>query len=379
MHGFVLDGESKYGTKHLDLRLKVKEIVECVKQNSNAHIILGGPGFNYYGPDWLEYLGLDYGIRGEADFSFPQYLEALEAGSGIHNIPGSVFRSNGHFGKAPRELVSDLDATAMPAYQLFDLEKYYQNGISPAITTKRGCAFSCTYCPYASLEGKRYRLKSPQRVVAEIENIYNIKPPKMVSFCDNNFNVPNQHALAICQEITDRKLDIAWGSGTVKPIKMTAETLDVFKRSGCAYLSLSVESASERMLNNMQRGCKVSQIEESLENLSRSGIPFSVSLLVGAPGETPETIAETLEVVDAFDIPQGIWVTVGLCLWTPRQQMLEQARADGQLQEGDSLFEAVNYASPALSKEYMEELVETLQAKDNYDVQVNKLYATHQW
>jgi radical SAM superfamily enzyme YgiQ (UPF0313 family) len=263
----------------------------------------------------------------------------------------------------------------MPAYQLFDLENYYQKGISPAITTKRGCAFNCTYCPYASLEGKRYRLKSPQRVVDEIEHIYSIKAPKMVSFCDNNFNMPNRHALAICQEIIDRKLDIAWGTGTVKPLKLTQETLQIFKDSGCGYLSLSVESASQTMLKKMQRGCTVDHIKESLTNLSRTDIPFSVSLLFGAPGETPETIAETLEVIDAFDIPNGVWVTIGICLWTSRQQVLHDAQADGQLEEGASLFEVNNYVSPTLPKGYMEELVEKLQEKENYDVQVNKLDA----
>ena len=178
-----------------------------------------------------------------------------------------------------------------------------------------------------------------------------------------------------CQEIIDRKLDIAWGTGTVKPLKLTQETLQIFKDAGCGYLSLSVESASETMLKKMQRGCTVDHIKESLTNLSRTDIPFSVSLLFGAPGETPETIAETLEVIDAFDIPNGVWVTIGICLWTSHQQVLHDAQVDGQLEEGASLFEVNNYVSPTLSKGCMEELVKTLQEKENYAVQVNQLYA----
>jgi hypothetical protein len=375
VHGFILDKDAQYGTRHLDLRLRVKEIVDCIKKSSEAHIILGGPGFNYYGPDWLNYLDLEYGIRGEADLSFPMYLNQLETGGDIHNISGCVYRANGGIEKTPKEFVEDLDATALPAYQLFDLVRYYQEGISPAIVTKRGCAFNCTYCPYASLEGKRYRLKSPQRVVDEIEHIYNVNQPKMVSFCDNNFNVPNRHALAICQEIIDRNLDISWGTGTIKPLKVTDETLRIFKESGCGYLSLSVESASPTMLANMQRGCRVEHIQQALTSLSRAEIPFSVSLLFGAPGETPQTIKESLDVIDAFHIPGGVWVTIGICLWTPRQQVIEVARTDGQLIDDQSLFEATNYISPQLPKAYMEDLVKTLQGRENYDVQVNKLYA----
>jgi len=374
VHGFVLDEDSEFGTKHVDLRVIVNQIVNCVRRISDAQIVLGGPGFNYYGPDWLEYLNLDYGLRGEADISFPQYLEMLENGGAIHIVPGCVFRADDRFVKVPREFVDDLDATAFPAYQLFDLEKYYEMSISPAIVTKRGCAFNCTYCPYSSLEGKRYRLKSPQRVVDEIEHIYSIKPPKMVSFCDNNFNVPNQHAQAICQEIIDRKLDITWGTGTIKPLKVTNDVLDLFKESGCGYLSLSVESASTRMLKRMQRGCTVEHIKQALTSLSQSDIPFSVSLLFGSPGETPETIAETLAVLDSFHIPQGVWVTIGICLWTSRQKVLEDARAEGQLDDDKALFSGANYMSPDLPKDYLVELVKSLKTKKNYDVQVNKLY-----
>ena len=373
VHGFVLDEDAEFGTKHLDLRIRVKEIVDCVKRVSDAHIVLGGPGFNYYGPDWLEYLNLDYGIRGESEISIPMYLHKLDAGEDIHNVPGCVYRDGDQFVKVPRDFVENLDATPFPAYQLFDLDKYYEHDIAPAIVTKRGCVFHCTYCPYSSMEGKRYRLKSPQRVVDEIEHIYSINPPEMVSFCDNNFNVPDRHAREICQEIIDRKLNIRWGTGTIKPLRVTDEVCRLYKDSGCDYLNLSVESASPKMLKKMQRGCKVEQIEQALISLSRSGLNFEVSLLFGAPGETPETIAKTLDVVDNFDVPAGVWVTIGICLWTAHQQVLEDARADGQLEDDKILFNGANYLSPHLTNEYLNELVESLNARENYTVQFNKV------
>jgi radical SAM superfamily enzyme YgiQ (UPF0313 family) len=376
---FILDDSAEYGTKQFDLRVQVKEIVDCIRRVTDAKVVLGGPGFNYYGPAWLEYLNLDYGIRGEGEVSFPLYLDKLQQGEDIHNVPGCVYRMNGHFTTVPREFVGNLDATAFPAYELFDLDKYYEHGISPAIVTKRGCEFNCTYCPYSSLEGKSYRLKSPQRVVDEIEHIYRINHPKMVSFCDNNFNVPNSHAQAICQEIIDRKLDITWGTGTIKPLDVTAEVCRLFKDSGCGYLNLSVESASEKMLKQMQRGCTVEDIEQALTSLSRSEFPFGVSLMFGAPGETPETIAESLEVIDKYEVPQGIWVSIGITLWTAHQQVLQDARAEGQLRDDKQLFSGANYVSPELPKDYMVALLESLQAKDNYTVQVNKLYADHEW
>jgi len=377
VHGFVIDESGEFGTKHLDLRIRVKEIVDCIRRISDAHIVLGGPGFNYYAPDWLDYLNLDYGIRGEAELSFPQYLKRLEAGEDIQDVPGCVFRVDDRFVEVPRELVDNLDATAFPAYELFDLDRYYERGISPAIVTKRGCAFRCTYCPYSTLEGKRYRLKSPRRVGDEIEHICRVERPEMLMFCDNNFNVPNGHAKAICQEIIDRKLDVTWGTGTIKPLGVTDDVCRLFYDSGCGYLSLSVESASARMLKQMQRGCTVEDIKQALTSLSRSDIPFGVSLMFGAPGETPETISETLGLIDTFQVPEGVWVTIGICLWTSHQKVLEDARAHGQLDDDKELFSGATYMSPRLPKDYMLELVESLRVKENYTVQVNKLYADH--
>ena len=224
----------------------------------------------------------------------------------------------------------------------------------------------------------RTRLKSPKRVANEIEHIYRVEHPKMLIFCDNNFNVPSRHAEAICQEVIGRKLEVTWGTGTIKSHGVTDDVYRLFKKSGCGYLNLSVESASARMLKQMQRGCTVENIKQALTRLSRSDIPFSVSLMFGAPGESPETIAEKLGVIDSFHVPQGVWVTIGICLWTSRQEVLADAHADGQLDDDKALFSGANYVSPQLPKKYMMELIESLRMKENYTVQVNKLYADYE-
>jgi hypothetical protein len=99
--------------------------------------------------------------------------------------------------------------------------------------------------------------------------------------------------------------------------------------------------------------------------------------MFGAPGETPETISETLGVIDNFQVPHGVWVTIGICLWTDHQRVLEDARADGQPDDNRALFNGADYVSPQLPKDYVTELLEPLRMKENYTVQVNKLYADY--
>jgi radical SAM superfamily enzyme YgiQ (UPF0313 family) len=377
--GKIVDKSAEFYTKPFDARILVKQIVDVIKRVSAAHIVLGGPGFNYYGQNWLDYLDLDYGLRGEAEFSFPLYLKRLEEGGDIYNIPGCIYRKDGQFTKVPRELVVNLDNTALPACDLFDLDQYVDRNIAAGIFTKRGCAFRCTFCPYRSLEGCAYRLKSPKRVVDEIEYIHQTKQTTTFDFCDNSFNVPQKHAVAICEEIIDRHLSIQWSTGGLKPIGITNDLCRLFEDSGCSGLGLSAESASEKMLKNMGRGYRVEQVEQALSCLSKSDIPFGVSLMLGAPGETPETIAETFEVIDSYPSPSWLWVSIGLNLWTHHQPVLEDARRDGQLKDDDDLFDEINYISPELPQAYMIDLIDSLKERENCHFQVNKPYAEYTW
>jgi len=376
--GDELDPQAAFGTRHTDLRPRVREIVEIIRQVSKAVIVLGGPGFNYYAVDWLRYLDLDYGIRGEGEESFPLFLRRFEQGGDLGTIPGCVVRKDGHFSSTPPRPVEALDGTPLPAYELFGMERYAARGITPAVFAKRGCAFDCTYCPYSKIEGKRYRLKSPERIMAEIRHIQRQSPNQRVMFCENNFNVPKSHAEAICRALIAEGMGIRWGTGDLRPVGVTPEFCQLMSDSGCFYANLAIESASAGMLKRMKRGYTVGQVRESLEALSRSGIPFGASLMFGAPGETPETIAESLRVLGEYAIPNGVWVTIGIYLWTDLQDIVGELRGQGAIGDQD-LFSGQVYLSPALSRSYLEDLLIELKAKPGYQVQVNKPAGLFGW
>jgi radical SAM superfamily enzyme YgiQ (UPF0313 family) len=370
----IRDEESEFNTKYIDMRPRIKGIAETIKQNSEAVIVLGGSGFNYYAKDWLNYLNIDYGIRGEGENAFPLFLEKIEKSEDISGVPGCIYRTSDGLNTMSRDHIKYLDHTAFPAYDLFDINKYNEQNISYALYTKRGCAFRCTFCPHSSLEGTRYRIKSPQRVADEIEHVMKSANSEQINFCDNSFNCPKAHAEAICREIINRRIKVRWKSGAIKPIRITGDFCRLMKESGCDYVGLSIESASEKMLLNMNRGYKTADIREALDSLSDSDIPIGLSLLIGAPGETPETISETLNVVDSYPWIRSIWINIGLFLWTHHQKILDDARRDGQLKDDRQLFDGAYYISPELPKDYMISFIESLKTRNNFTVQVNKPY-----
>jgi hypothetical protein len=95
-------------------------------------------------------------------------------------------------------------------------------------------------------------------------------------------------------------------------------------------------------------------------------------LVIGAPGETPETVEETLAVLGDYRIPNGVWVTIGVYMWTDYQDIVAEARQNGILNKDKDLFSGAVYLSPDLPGPYLRELVNALRAKPGYLVQFNK-------
>ena len=94
--------------------------------------------------------------------------------------------------------------------------------------------------------------------------------------------------------------------------------------------------------------------------------------MLGAPGETPETITETLDVLDDYEIPNGVWVTIGVYLWTDYQDIVPEARRTGFLKDDSELFSGAVYLSPGLPRSYLEDLLPALRSRQGYSVQFNK-------
>jgi hypothetical protein len=120
------------------------------------------------------------------------------------------------------------------------------------------------------------------------------------------------------------------------------------------------------------------QVDQSLSLPADAGIPYNGSLLLGAPGETPETIRETLNVIDRYPVP-GLSVTIGINLWTHHQPLVAELQKTGELPETVNLFDEAHYISPELPEGFMRKLIEDLNARNNCSVFVFKPYAGYTW
>ena len=335
-----------------------KEIVDGCKKLSNAPIVMGGPGFSMMPVEIMKVLDTPYGVVGEGERAFVNLLDGIGKGSRDLKIDGVFYKEGDKIIKNKlRNMTSEeLDRVPLPARDLLDNKRYLNDGGMGNIQTKRGCDRKCIYCTYHVIEGRRLRFRSPEKVVDEIEILINRYGIDYLHFSDSTFNIPNEHAIAICREMIKRKVKIKW-TPYMSPYSPSEELLTLVKKTGCDGIVFGADSVSEKMLESLKKEFTVAEIYKSAELCSKLDIPFSLNLLFGGPGETKETVMETLDNLDRIK-PIAVGAMIGLRSY-PKTRLSKIALNEGFYGKGEkNLLEPVYYVSPTIDKKWM---VDTIQ------------------
>ena len=155
-------------------------------------IVIGGPSVGISGREMLEYLDLNYAIRGDGEAGMVEFLNRLESGKDLSQTPGLIIRQGGRIEtENPAACVSDLDSVFSKGniFSDIDLTPYNAFGTHLPVQTKRGCALKCTYCTYNRIEGKRFRLRDPRRIADQIETMVRNTGINKIEFTDSTFNL----------------------------------------------------------------------------------------------------------------------------------------------------------------------------------------------
>jgi len=266
----------------------------------DARILAGGTGFSLF-PERLmtEYEEIDYGVTGEAEKIIAPLLESLD---NPPLLPGLCYRENGIVKVVPASGDYNMMDYIMPNRDLLDPRPYLEVNKyveSIGVESKRGCCFSCGYCSYPLLQGKKMRCRTPNSVVDEIEYLYKTYGVTRIHFTDSVVNIPVDHLDNICQEILNRGLKINW-SGFFRENLLTEENVALYTKSGCECFSLSPDGLSQTSLDSMDKHMLVSDILNTARVLANSGVVTVYHFLVNTPGDTEETMQEARDLIDAI-------------------------------------------------------------------------------
>jgi radical SAM superfamily enzyme YgiQ (UPF0313 family) len=279
-----------------------------------AQVVAGGAAFGVAPEALSDELGVEHAVAGDGERATPALIAELAAGRTPGAIPGVVRRVDGRRVLTPPGGDGALD-TLPPVHmhRWLDLKRYERRGGTVPIQTKRGCVFKCIYCTYLNVEGWGYRLREPELVADEIEELARDARIRHFEFVDSTFNAPPRHAMAVCEAIARRNLGVHLDTTNFTPATASTELLAAMRRAGFKWLGITAESASDPVLESLQKGFDVSQLRTVAANVSRAGMGVLWIFLIGGPGETPATLEETLRfAAERLEGGDAVYLTVGL-------------------------------------------------------------------
>jgi radical SAM superfamily enzyme YgiQ (UPF0313 family) len=316
-----------------------KSIVETIRKESIAKIILGGAGFTIFPKYLFEILDVDFGIVSEGEESFYQLVMSLHKNEEYENIEGLVYRSNGKININAR--ISFTKSLGLN-YDDNLVGYYWEKSGMLNIQTKRGCPFKCIYCTYPIIEGANIRLLDPDKVVRSLKNLQQKYGIDYVFFTDSVFNIANDYNKLLSQKIINSGLKINWGAYFTLN-NLDEEMLTLYKSAGLTHIEFGTESISDIQLKNYGKHFTVKDVIEKSELCNKLKVNFAHFVILGGYGETEETLKETFK--NAKEIHDSVFFAyVGMRIY-PGTKLSEIAVQESVINKEDNLLETKFYIS----------------------------------
>ena len=309
----------------------VKEIVAVCRSLSGAKIVLGGAGYSIFPEDTLSFLGADMGIQGEGEVVFPDLVERIERGASLQGLPGLYLPDQGL--RCERMFEKNLDRLPLPSADLLSTPLQREELWMP-VQTRRGCAMSCSYCSTGMIEGQMLRKHSPETMVDWIAK-WRKAGVHQFYFVDNTFNLPASYAKEICRKLIDQDLNVKWWS-ILYPKHVDGKLASHMARAGCEQVSIGFESGSQTILKKMNKKFTLEEVRRISKILSEQGIKRMGFLLFGGPGETRESVEESIAFADSLKLDH-LKITAGVRIY-PHTILAKQAMDEGMIASHDELL-----------------------------------------
>lgn len=329
---------------------EARDVLHALRAASpGAKVVAGGAAFGVAPEALFRDLGVDYAVAGDGERASVALIDALCSGSPIEALPGLVRERDGAVVFTPPGEDADLDALPSPSlHRWIDLARYQRHGATIPIQTKRGCVYKCVYCTYRNVEGWGYRTRNPELVADEVEELNRKAGVHHFDFVDSTFNSPPGHAVQVCEAITRRHLDVRLDTTNFTPATASPELLGAMKSAGFRTLGITAESASDPVLEKLEKGFNAAKVREVADRVERHGIKTLWIFLVGGPGETAKTLEETLAFARwRLDRGDAVYLTVGLRIY-PGTTLHRIAIAEGVVPTNSTLLDPAFYFSSEL-------------------------------
>lgn len=335
-------------------------LINTMRGMSKAVVVLGGAAVSVMPEELLRYTGADMAVLGDGETVFPLLLEKLLGGKrleelfGVARIEDGVFYSNSC---APSE--NSCQCASPDFSRWINIKNYLSRLSTVPLQTKLGCHFKCIYCTYRKIEGSRYRLVNPDEV-ADTVKVLASRDLRYIEFVDNVFNSPYDHAVSICEKLAEVRGGASLTSLELNPLFIDDELITAMDRAGFSGIGITVESASDRVLEGLKKGFSSEHVHKTAAVIRRHELPCVWIFMMGGPNETEETVRETLRFAENSIRPQDVaFFGTGIRIY-PDTELEAVARKQGLLLlSADKMLEPVFYLSPMVEYGWVRQQIKT--------------------
>lgn len=321
----------------LNYSKKIKEF------SNNITIVIGGIHPTIYPKDILTHCpSIDWIVLGEGETAIVQLVNAVrDQNNNYEKIDGFAFRHNNSvIVNQKKSFIVDLDTLPNPAYNLINIKDYYFDtshwhnpknlviNTSLSIISSRSCPIRCNFCSMFLVMGPKWRSRTPQNVVSEIEYLYNERGQRHFSFMDDNLTLDKKHILAVCRLILKKKLSIQFETPNGIAIRtLDAEVLEAMVEAGLTRVALAIESGSDHIRNSvMGKNLPRKMIYEIFDLTKKfNDLIVKAFFIIGMPEDTPQTLNETYSMIKEIDVDRPM---VSNLMPFPGTRLFDQAVRD---------------------------------------------------
>jgi len=317
----------------------VREIVQRVKEETDVPVTLGGSGFSVMPEEVLAAVGADYGIVGEGELLFCDFVRKLESG---------VFPEE-RISRAPQKLTNK----AIPsAYYDPDLLGYYLDASRViSVQTKRGCNKHCIYCSYPLLEGRELRMRNVEEVVDDIEHLMK-QGATYLFFVDSLFNDSAGNYRNLIKEMARRKMYVPWTAFFTPGDELDDEIVALMKKTGLHAAEIGADASTDTTLRGLCKDFLWKDVIACNDLFRRHDVTTAHYYMFGGPGETPETVREGIE--NIRNLPHTAnFMFMGIRI-LPDTPLMELARREGLLADDQDIIESIYYFSKETDRDVLE-------------------------
>ncbi|SHN61875.1 lipid biosynthesis B12-binding/radical SAM protein [Desulfovibrio litoralis] len=309
-------------------------LIEKIRLQTTAAIILGGGGFSIMPEKILEYCNADYGIVGEGELSFCILLEQLEKNEKISKIFKSDMRCKG----------VEMNS---PLYDDLLLDFYAQESGVLNIQTKRGCPNNCLYCTYPMLEGRVVRPREIEAVIEDIKYIIHRHKGCEIFFTDAVFNDHNGHWLTLVEAMAKAGLVIPW-TAFFEPTGLSKSELSLCMRTGLKAVEFGTDATSDATLKGMKKRFNFESVLSSTNLCNSLDLPSAHFVIFGGPKETEATLKEGLNNLDLLT-NSLVFAFLGIRIYE-ESPLMRYAVNEGTIEPQTNCLQPRYYFSPHINE-----------------------------